>query len=155
MRVFSTGMTVGRLMAAIAIMALSWCMLLGIANLVTYLSHKSAEQQWREDAAILEARADSDGAGRARAMADEQRQLGHYCLTSGASTLALLALAIALAGVGLGMRSRTECLSGPGPALMDIFARGCLNTAKISIVSLIIGVIAYGAFLLFVLATDD
>ena len=48
--------TVRRMMFMIATLAMSWCMLVGIGNLLVYVYHARLEREFRDGAAVWEAK---------------------------------------------------------------------------------------------------
>ena len=155
MRIPRLGVTVRSMMKATAILAVSWCMLLGIANLIVYVDHARLERKHREGAAIWEAKNEPGHAASEREVADEQMRMKQDSLSRGFTALALIALGGTASLIGLAIRARYSPGSSAHNGRVKAFVTLCSGVAKIVFVSLAIGGIIYIGILLLVLAGND
>ncbi len=155
MRLPCVRFTVQHMMVVIATLAVSWCMFLGIANLVVYVYHARLERDFRDGAAIWEAKKEAGHARSMRESADLQARLKQEFLSRGTTTLALIGLGGSLGGIGLAIRARYKPVRSAWPGPMNVLSAVCSTVPKIMFAGLILGGIAYVGFLLLVLAGDD
>jgi hypothetical protein len=155
MRLPRVRFTVRRMMAAIAVLPISWCMLLGIADLIGYADHARMERECRDGAAIWESKNEPGRATHELELAEEQRQMKLACLSRGLTVLALLTLGGSAGLIGMAVRARHAPACPDDAGAMNRLASVCSAVAKVIFVSLLLGGGIYLVILLLVMAGDD
>jgi hypothetical protein len=148
-------LTLRRLMAAIATIAVSWSMCLGVAHLITYRANLQGERIFREGAAVLLQQNESARAAEWRQIADDSARRNREGLVHIATAGGLTVLGIIATALGLAIRARSGARDPARPRRVDAFVNVCLTIGAIPLAGLALGCIGYAGLLILVLATAD
>jgi hypothetical protein len=151
-------LTVKRIMVAIATLAVSWSVCLGIGHLSIYPANVRGERAYREEALFWEKRQKPVPAAEYRLRAEEAARRNAESRASIITTLSLMGLVIVLgatASLGLAVKARYRRRNLVSPPWVDALVDACLTLGAIVLVGFALGCIAYVGILLFVVATSE
>lgn len=147
--------TVRATMVMIAGIPISWCLLIGVSNLIASIDHARLESDFRKGALIWETKQEAGRAASSRGYAEEQARYKRESLSRGLTALGLIGLGGALGGIGLAVRARYGTESSGRPSRVNALAAICSVGARLMFSSLIIAGVIYFGILLLVMAGHD